>query len=51
MKFLMSEKQKPLDLVITSIEKQFGKGFIMKLGDQNSLFDKIPVFSTLGLWV
>ena len=29
---MMTEKSKALDLAITSIEKQFGKGSIMKLG-------------------
>lgn len=47
----MSEKQKALDLAITSIEKQFGKGSIMKLGQNKSLYGDVPVFSTgsLGL--
>ena len=35
----MNEKQKALDLAITSIEKQFGKGSIMKLGGDKSLYD------------
>lgn len=30
-----SEKQKALDLALLQIEKQFGKGSIMKLGDQH----------------
>ncbi len=47
----MNEKQKALNLAITSIEKQFGKGSIMKLGNQKSLYNDVPVFSTgsLGL--
>ena len=47
----MNEKQKALDLAITSIEKQFGKGSIMKLGGGQSLYDNVPVYSTgsLGL--
>ena len=47
----MSEKQKALDLAITSIEKQFGKGSIMKLGGGKSLYEDVPVYSTgsLGL--
>ena len=47
----MSEKQKALDLAISSIEKQFGKGSIMKLGRHKSLYGDVPVFSTgsLGL--
>lgn len=47
----MTEKQKALDLAITSIEKQFGKGSIMKLGGGKSLYEDVPVYSTgsLGL--
>ena len=44
---LMSgEKKKALDLAIASIEKQFGKGSIMKLGGGKSLYENIPVIST-----
>ena len=48
---MMNEKQKALNLAITSIEKQFGKGSIMKLGNKESLYEDVPVFSTgsLGL--
>ena len=42
----MSERQKALDLAITSIEKQFGKGSIMKLGGGKSLYEDVPVYST-----
>ena len=42
----MNEKQKALDLAITSIEKQFGKGSIMKLGGGKSLYEDVPVYST-----
>ena len=47
----MNEKQKALNLAITSIEKQFGKGSIMKLGNRESLYGDVPVISTgsLGL--
>ncbi len=47
----MNEKQKALDLAITAIEKQFGKGSIMKLGGGQSIYDNVPVYSTgsLGL--
>ena len=47
----MSEKQKALDLAISSIEKQFGKGSIMKLDHNKSLYGNVPSFSTgsLGL--
>ncbi len=42
----MTEKQKALDLAITAIEKQFGKGSIMKLGGGRSLYENIPIYST-----
>ena len=47
----MNDKQKALDLAITSIEKQFGKGSIMKLGGGQSIYDDVPTYSTgsLGL--
>ena len=47
----MSEKQKALNLAIASIEKQFGKGSIMKLGGRGALYNNVPVFPTgsLGL--
>ena len=47
----MSDKQKALGLAISSIEKQFGKGSIMKLGNKESLYENVPVFKTgsLGL--
>lgn len=34
--FKMSERQKALDSVLGQIEKQFGKGSIMKLGDESA---------------
>ncbi len=40
------EKGKAIELAIANIEKQFGKGSIMKLGSEKSLYDNIPVFST-----
>ena len=45
------EKTKALDLAIASIEKQFGKGSIMKLGDNKSFYGNVPYYSTgsLGL--
>ncbi|MBC6416038.1 MAG: recombinase RecA [Bdellovibrionales bacterium] len=43
------DKIKALDLAISSIEKQFGKGSIMKLESGKSLFDNIPVYSTGSL--
>ncbi len=47
----MKERQKALSLAITAIEKQFGKGSIMKLGAGGSIYENVPVFSTgsLGL--
>ncbi len=35
----MTEKQKALDLAVAQIERQFGKGSIMKLGDAGGRFD------------
>lgn len=45
-----SNKKKALDMTLASIEKQFGKGTIMKLGAGESV-DKIPAIATgcLGL--
>ncbi len=43
------ERNKALDLAIASIERQFGKGSIMKLGQGKSLFDNVPVYSTGSL--
>ena len=40
-----NDKEKALELAFTQIEKQFGKGSIMKLGQAESLKD-IPVIST-----
>jgi len=40
-----SGKEKALGLAMSSIEKQFGKGSIMRLGDQ-SIVQNIPVIST-----
>ncbi len=44
-----SDKSKALELAIQSIEKQFGKGSIMKLGGEKSLYENVPVFSTGAL--
>ncbi len=44
-----SDKSKALELAIASIEKQFGKGSIMKLGSEKSLYENVPVFSTGAL--
>ncbi len=40
------EKSKALDLAVAAIEKQFGKGSIMRLGGEQNLYDDIPVIST-----
>ncbi|MEE2779276.1 MAG: recombinase RecA [Myxococcota bacterium] len=42
---------KSLDLTVTAIERQFGKGSIMRLGEEANLLGQIPVISTgsLGL--
>ena len=42
-------KARALDLALASIEKQFGKGSIMKLGDKKSLYENVPVYSTGSL--
>ncbi len=46
----MSDKQKALDAALTQIERQFGKGSVMRLGDSGTMHD-IDVISTgsLGL--
>lgn len=42
-----TEKQKALELALSTIQKQFGKGAIMRLGaDSLALSEGIPVFST-----
>ncbi|HBQ20654.1 MAG: recombinase RecA [Deltaproteobacteria bacterium GWA2_38_16] len=45
------EKGKSIELAISSIEKQFGKGSIMRLGAEGNLHGDIPAISTgsLGL--
>ncbi len=44
-----SEKAKALELAISSIEKQFGKGSIMKLAGGHSLYGEVPVYPTGAL--
>ncbi|MEI7972864.1 MAG: recombinase RecA [Bdellovibrio sp.] len=44
-----AEKSKALELALGTIEKQFGKGSIMKLGDRDSLIKDIEVVSTGSL--
>lgn len=46
-----SEKQKALELALSTIQKQFGKGAIMKLGTNKTLADGIQVISTGSLGV
>jgi len=45
----IDEKDKALDLAITQIDKQFGKGSIMKLGDHASLLGTVDVIPTGAL--
>ena len=40
------DKDKNLEIAISQIEKQFGKGSIMRLGDTGSLAGDVPVIST-----
>ena len=44
-----NEKNKALDLAVSSIEKQFGKGSIMRLGEKQNLHADIPVISAGAL--
>lgn len=44
-----NDKARALDLALSAIEKQFGKGSIMKLGGGASLYDNVPVVSTGAL--
>ena len=48
---LSTDKQKALDLAVGSIEKQFGKGAIMRLGSDQTIGDNVKTISTgsLGL--
>jgi len=46
----MNERQRALDLAVTQIEKQFGKGSIMKLGEAGSKL-AVEVISTGALGV
>ncbi len=43
------DKAKALELAFAAIEKQFGKGAIMKLGGGENLFQDVPVVSTGAL--
>lgn len=44
-----TEKNKALDLAVSTIEKQFGKGSIMRLGAQDNLYENIPVIPSGSL--
>ena len=44
-----TNKQKALDLALSTIEKEFGKGSIMKLGDKPHQSFETPVYSTGSL--
>ena len=44
-----AQKAKALDLALSTIEKQFGKGAIMKLGGSEDAANKIPSISTGAL--
>jgi recombination protein RecA len=46
-----AQKNKALELAVQAIEKQFGKGSIMRLGENESLVHDVPAISTgsLGL--
>ena len=41
-----SERERALDLALSAIEKQFGKGSIMRLGENDKLHGKVPVIPT-----
>ena len=40
------DKNRNLEIAISQIEKQFGKGSIMRLGDTGAVFGEVPVIST-----
>src|SRR5690606_30018348 len=44
-----NDRSRALELALATIEKQFGKGSIMKLGGEASLYDNVPVVSTGAL--
>ena len=45
----MAEKKKALDMAISQIEKQFGKGAVMKLGENTHLNVEVIPTGSLGL--
>ena len=40
------DKKRALDLAVSTIEKQFGKGSIMRLGDEDPVDRTVEVIST-----
>jgi recombination protein RecA len=44
-----TEKNKAIDLAVSAIEKQFGKGSIMRLGETESLVQDVPAIPTGSL--
>jgi recombination protein RecA len=46
-----SEKEKSLALAVQNIEKQFGKGSIMRLGNEERLMSEVDVISTGSLGI
>jgi len=46
---VLSEKRKALELAVGTIEKQFGKGSIMRLGSDASLYKDVEVVATGSL--
>lgn len=48
-KSVASEKAKALELAVSAIEKQFGKGSIMRLGSNESLYKDVQAISTGAL--
>lgn len=44
-----SDKAKALELALSAIEKQFGKGSVMTLDGEQSLYDNVPVVPTGAL--
>src|SRR5688572_7500575 len=46
-----SEKEKSLALAVQNIEKQFGKGSIMRLGNEERMTNEVDVTSTGSLGI
>lgn len=44
-----TDKNKAIDLAVSAIEKQFGKGSIMRLGQTENLYGDVPVISSGAL--